>query len=79
MSPTVFIEGKYRFFFFSKEENRFHIHVVSADGEAKFWLEPIVSLARNIGYSARELKKIQRIIEVHENEIKSNWKKHFKS
>lgn len=40
MSPTVFNENGYRFFFFSREESRVHIHVISADGEAKFWLEP---------------------------------------
>ncbi|NUN08239.1 MAG: DUF4160 domain-containing protein [Ignavibacteriaceae bacterium] len=37
MSPPVFIKGNYRFHFFSKEESRIHIHVVSPDGEAKFW------------------------------------------
>jgi uncharacterized protein YfaP (DUF2135 family) len=45
MSPTVFREGKYRFYFFSKEETRIHIHVISPDGEAKYWLDPIISLA----------------------------------
>ena len=39
MSPTVFKEKGYRFFFFSREELRMHIHVSSHDGEAKFWLE----------------------------------------
>jgi hypothetical protein len=35
MSPTVFREGPFRFFFFSREEERLHIHVQSAEGEAK--------------------------------------------
>lgn len=43
MSPTVFREKGYRFFFFSREESRMHVHVVSGDGEAKFWLEPDLS------------------------------------
>jgi hypothetical protein len=50
MSPTVFREGPYRFFFFfffSREEPRLHIHVSSADGEAKFWLDPAIEVARN--------------------------------
>ena len=46
MSPTVFREQGYRFFFFSREEQRMHVHVLSADGEAKFWLEPEIELAR---------------------------------
>ena len=40
MSPTLFRERGYRFFFFSREEARMHVHVYHADGEAKFWLEP---------------------------------------
>jgi len=46
MSPTVFREEGYRFFFFSREEQRVRVHVLSADGEAKFWLEPEIELAR---------------------------------
>jgi len=56
MSPTVFTEGPYRFYFFSREEPRMHVHVTSGDGEAKFWLEPIVSLASSQGYSKRQLR-----------------------
>jgi hypothetical protein len=78
MSPTVFLEGEYRFFFFSREETRAHIHIQGPDGEAKFWLEPIISLAGNYGLSAKRLTKIQRIIEEHKDEIKRGWKKHFK-
>lgn len=46
MSPTVFREGPFRFFFFSREEERLHIHVESPHGEAKFWLDPQIELAR---------------------------------
>ncbi|MDP1870247.1 MAG: DUF4160 domain-containing protein [Gallionella sp.] len=47
MSPTVFREGAFRFFFFSREEMRVHVHVAHTDGEAKFWLEPTIELAVN--------------------------------
>ena len=79
MSPTVFKEGNFRFHFFSREEDRIHIHVISPDGEAKFWLEPIISLANYSGYTKRKLNTIQKIIERHENEIIKKWKKHLKS
>lgn len=52
MSPTVFREGAYRFFFFSREERRLHIHVNHPTGEAKFWLEPEIELAVNYGLIA---------------------------
>ena len=79
MSPTVFKEKGFRFFFFSKEESRMHVHVSSPKGEAKFWLEPIVALARHINLSQKELKEIQTIVEERANEIKRAWKKHFRN
>ncbi len=38
MSPTVFYFKHDRFFFFSREETRRHVHIRSPEGEAKFWL-----------------------------------------
>ena len=78
MTPTVFYEGKYRFYFFSREETRMHVHVSCADGEAKFWLDPIVSLAASYGLNPRQLNRLQKMVEEHKNEIKDSWKKHFK-
>ena len=54
-----------------------HVHVSCPDGEAKFWLEPIVALAKNYGLSERQLREIQKIIEGKNNEISKTWKKHF--
>jgi len=77
MSPTVFRHKGFRFFFFSREEKRMHVHVSCQEGEAKFWLEPIVSLAHNFSLSARQLKEIQKIVEKKAGEITKSWKKHF--
>lgn len=77
MSPTVFRERGYRFFFFSREESRPHVHVYSGDGEAKFWLGPPVSLARNYGFSSRQLREMQLIIEDRHHVIQSAWNGHF--
>jgi len=79
MSPTVFREDGYRFFFFSREETRMHVHVYCGDGEAKFWLEPQIELARNYGLSRQQLKAIENIIEERQNEIRNDWQKYFKS
>jgi hypothetical protein len=49
VSPTVFRLRNYRFYFFSREEPRMHVHVLSPDGEAKFWIEPTIELAMNKG------------------------------
>ena len=77
MSPTVFKDRGYRFFFFSREETRMHVHVASGDGEAKFWLEPEIVLAKNYHYSRRQLKEIESLVEVHQDELIGAWQKHF--
>ena len=69
MSPTIFRHKGYRFFFFSREEKRMHIHVFCTDGEAKFWLEPLISLARNHGLSSRQLNELKEIIEEKKDDI----------
>ncbi|MBI2435971.1 MAG: DUF4160 domain-containing protein [Candidatus Hydrogenedentes bacterium] len=77
MSPTVFRLKGYRFFFFSREEVRMHVHVLASDGEAKYWLEPRIELARNHRLSDRQLKEIEQLIGAHHDELKRAWKKHF--
>jgi hypothetical protein len=77
MSPTVFRYKHYRFFFFSREESRMHVHVSCPDGEAKFWLEPVIALADHVSLSAKTLNEIQKVIEEHRDEIAKAWKKHF--
>jgi hypothetical protein len=79
MSPTVFREKGYRFFFFSREEERVHVHIVSGDGEAKFWLQPEIELARNHHYTRQQLKEIETLIEVHYHELINAWQEHFGS
>ncbi len=77
MSPTIFRERGYRFFFFSREESRMHVHVYCGDGEVKYWLEPEIELARNYHLSRLQLKQIEELIEAHYDELKTAWKKHF--
>ncbi len=77
MSPTVFREGGYRFFFFSREEDRMHVHVCCAEGEAKFWIEPEVELACSAGLGDKQLGLIQKIVEGRRNEITRAWNGHF--
>ena len=79
MSPTIFKEHGFRFFFFSREENRMHVHVVSGDGEAKFWLEPEIELTKSCNYSKKQLKAVELLVKEHYNEIIDAWKQHFSS
>lgn len=77
MSPTVFRDGPFRFFFFSREQERRHIHVQSPDGEAKFWIEPKIELARNHQLSAQDASRALQLVIDHEQGIRDAWNSHF--
>ncbi len=77
MSPTIHRENGYRYFFFSREEERKHIHIISGSGEAKFWLEPKIELSKNYSYSNKDLKEIEKVIKENYNEFINEWDKHF--
>jgi len=77
MSPTVFRSGPYRFYFFSREELRMHIHVDSSVGEAKYWMEPAIELAQSYRLPKQELNRIRKLIEENEDVIRSSWNNHF--
>lgn len=77
MSPTVFRAGGFRFYFFSREEPRMHIHVMGSNGEAKFWMEPVIELAQNYGLSQNEIGDALRLVQEHEHDIRSAWQRHF--
>ena len=75
--PTLLITGPYRIYFFSHEPGEpAHVHIDKGDLSAKFWLKPI-ALARNFGFSAHELRTIQKIIEKHQDEFMEAWHGYF--
>ncbi len=79
MSPTIFRDGPFRFFFFSREEDRLHVHVQSPEGEAKFWIEPVIELAHSYQLSDQDLKRALQLVAGHEQEIRDAWRRHFDS
>jgi hypothetical protein len=78
VSPTIFRERGLRFYFFSREETRIHVHVQGDRGEAKFWLEPKIELAQNYGLSQASVRSALRVIREREDEIRESWKAHFR-
>jgi hypothetical protein len=77
MSPVVLRKGKFRFFFFSREEDRMHVHVYGAEGEAKIWLEPKVEMATSYRFSKRELNAILKIVVEHQDALRNAWRDLF--
>lgn len=77
MSPTIFRWKGFRFYFFSREEQRIDIHVRDANGQAQFWIEPDVVLENNYGIEETALAEIQSIIKQRKQEIVDAWYEHF--
>ena len=73
----MYREKGYRFFFFSLEEDRMHVHVKNADGEAKFWLEPEIELAMQRDLAPHQVTEIRKIVEEHCNELTNAWRQHL--
>ena len=75
--PTMLMSGPYRFYFYSHEPNEPpHIHVDRDDLSAKFWLDP-VGLARNLGFSAREVNTLQSIVQSNQQRLLEAWHGYF--
>ena len=77
MAATVLTFKNYRFYFFSREEKRKHVHVSCENGEAKFWLEPKLKLATNYNLSTKQLRELELYIRNKQDEIIKKWKQHF--
>ena len=78
--PVILRFKGYVFFFYSNEGNPLepaHIHVRNAESEAKFWLEPDISLARNDGFNSKELKEIFVIVETYRMQFTEAWYDYF--
>jgi hypothetical protein len=54
-----------------------HVHVQGQSGEGKFWLEPAIELAQNVGLSMREINEARRMVQEHKDDIRNAWHKHF--
>jgi hypothetical protein len=77
--PNVLRIGPYRFGFFSNENNEMaHVHVTRDQAQAKFWLEPSVSLCINVGFAAHELTRILALVVANEPKLKEAWDAHHK-
>lgn len=75
--PTVLRIGGHRFYFYSHEPDEPpHIHVDRAEFSAKIWLQP-VSVARNLGFRARDLNRIVVMVKAHREELLEAWHDFF--
>ena len=76
--PTVLEDGPYRLYFYTHDlvHEPPHVHIDRDDLSAKFWLNP-VALARNLGFSAVELRRIERLVIAHQSDLLQKWYKAY--
>ncbi len=66
-----------RIYFFSHDSGEPpHVHVDRDDSTAKFWLDP-VAIAHNIGFRAKELGDIRRLVTEHASAWLEDWHDNF--
>lgn len=56
--------------------NKLAMEALELDLSAKFWLQP-VELARNFGFSAKELRRIQRLVVQNQENFLEAWHGHL--
>ncbi len=77
--PTILRIGPYRFYFYSHEPNEPpHIHIDRDNSSAKFWLQS-PTLARNLGYSAKELNILLKLVKENQSHLQEAWYGYFGS
>ena len=75
--PTVLRSGPYRLYFYSHEPDEPpHVHIDRDDQSCKFWIAP-VALARNLGFSARELRDLARLVIDNQQRLLEAWHEYF--
>ena len=76
--PAVLRVGPYRLFFYAgdRDEPR-HVHVERSGNIAKFWLNP-VRLQSSGGFSLREIGRVQRMVQQHEQHLVEAWDGYFR-
>ncbi len=75
--PTILRIGPFRFFIYSNENDEPpHIHIQRDNMLAKFWLSPVV-LAGSTRFSAKELRKLEKLVAENEHTLMEAWNEYF--
>ncbi len=77
MSPKFKEQNGYVFKIYSNEEARIYIHIIKAEKEAKYWLEPDIELAENFGFNSKELSFIEKILTEYGDDFKVKFTRHI--
>jgi len=65
--------------FYSNDHEPIHVHVVKGSAEARFQVQPEVTLMDNCGLKPAELKLAESIVEENKEIIAARWNEFFKN
>jgi hypothetical protein len=75
--PSFLTIGPYRFFCYAGDRDEPpHVHIERDQAEAKFWLIP-VRLQKSRGFNRKEINRIQKRVEEHQEELLESWHDFF--
>jgi hypothetical protein len=73
MSPVVLRSGQYTVVIYTKDHPPAHVHVRSAEKEARITLDP-VEVMDNYGFKPSEIRAILKLIQSHQEELLAKWR-----
>jgi len=72
VSPVVLRQGAYTVIIYTRDHPPAHVHVKSADKEARVRLNP-VEVTDNWGFRPSETRAILKLIQDHQRELLDKW------
>ncbi|MEO8149576.1 MAG: DUF4160 domain-containing protein [Bacteroidia bacterium] len=76
--PVVLEINGFKFKFYSNENNEpVHIHITKGGGSSKYWLEPVIDEAYSYGFTVRERRIINQLINENVDFLKNKWNEYF--
>ena len=76
--PVVLSINGYRFKFYSNENDEPpHIHVMKAEGNAKYWLMPDVIEEYSYGYKSSQRGEIRKLVKENQTHLIQQWNEYF--
>ena len=75
--PTLLLKDGFRVYFYSHEPNEPpHVHVDHSGSSAKVWLHDC-SVARNVGFTAKDLGRVVQLVREHREAFVEAWNGFF--
>ena len=72
MSPVVLREGQYTVVIYTRDHAPAHVHVKSAEKEARITLAPVETMD-NWGFRPSEIRAILNLIRTHQPQLLERW------